>query len=236
MANTTLLDPKMLGFWIKCLREGQQWSQEALAAAAGVDVRTIQRIESGEKASVTTRRAIARGLGYDKSEIFDDPKFAEEMVRFFDTITKSNQEAAEKEFQKQFPDHRRLAVERVSAGSDLLKMVDDVNAMLPDASKELKDEAQELAAQLFDYIRDCIDILPEVSFSERLVFGREIGSILTSLEKLGAAIYVGTRAVQLRNDVWQDKEPLPMKILYATVVPAETQLTEVVVSKRMSFS
>lgn len=236
MANTTLLDPEMLGFWIKCLREGQKWSQEALAAASGVDVRTIQRIESGGKVSVTTRRAVARGLGYDKPEIFDDPKFAEEMVRFFDTITKSNQEAAEKEFQKQYPDHRRLAVKRVSGGSDLLKMVDDVNAMLPNASMELKDEAQELVAQLFDYIRDCLDILPEASFSERLVYGREMSSILTGLEKLGAVIYVGTRAVQLRNNAWQDTEPLPMKILYATVVPAETQLTEVVVSKRVSFS
>lgn len=37
MANTTLLDPKQLGSWIKCVREGQKWSQEALGAAAGVD-------------------------------------------------------------------------------------------------------------------------------------------------------------------------------------------------------
>ncbi|WSH31080.1 helix-turn-helix transcriptional regulator (plasmid) [Rhizobium beringeri] len=77
MANTTLLDPKQLGFWIKCVREGQKWSQEALAAAAGVDVRTVQRVEAGAKASVITRRAIARGLGYDNPDVFDDPTFVE---------------------------------------------------------------------------------------------------------------------------------------------------------------
>jgi predicted transcriptional regulator len=42
------LSPAILGFWTRCLRTTLNWSQEALAAAAGVDTRTIQRIESGK--------------------------------------------------------------------------------------------------------------------------------------------------------------------------------------------
>jgi hypothetical protein len=45
--NTTLLDPKILGFWSRCVREAQHLSQEALAANASVNTRTIQRFEAG---------------------------------------------------------------------------------------------------------------------------------------------------------------------------------------------
>ena len=33
---TTILDPKLLGFWARCVREAQHLSQEALAEAAGI--------------------------------------------------------------------------------------------------------------------------------------------------------------------------------------------------------
>jgi DNA-binding XRE family transcriptional regulator len=46
-STTPLLDPKILGFWTRCLRETQHMSQDALAASSGLDVRTIQRIEAG---------------------------------------------------------------------------------------------------------------------------------------------------------------------------------------------
>jgi transcriptional regulator with XRE-family HTH domain len=60
MTAPTILDPKLLGFWTKCLRESQHISQDALAASSGLDVRTIQRIEAGNAVSVTTRRCLAR--------------------------------------------------------------------------------------------------------------------------------------------------------------------------------
>jgi transcriptional regulator with XRE-family HTH domain len=50
-------DPKFIGFWTKAIRETSHWSQEALAASSGLDVRTIQRIEAGNSTSITTRRA-----------------------------------------------------------------------------------------------------------------------------------------------------------------------------------
>jgi transcriptional regulator with XRE-family HTH domain len=63
--TTPILDPSILAWWTRAIREASQWSQEALAEASGVDVRTIQRVEAGRRTDITTRRALARGLGYD---------------------------------------------------------------------------------------------------------------------------------------------------------------------------
>jgi DNA-binding XRE family transcriptional regulator len=71
-----LLDPKLLGFWVRCIRKTQNMSQDALAESSNVDIRTIQRMEAGNPVNVTTRRCLARGLGYDNHDIFDDPQFA----------------------------------------------------------------------------------------------------------------------------------------------------------------
>ena len=51
------LSPAALGFWTRCLRTSQNWSQEALAAKAQLDTRTIQRIEAGQPSSINTRRS-----------------------------------------------------------------------------------------------------------------------------------------------------------------------------------
>lgn len=44
---------------IKRLREARHWSQEELAAASGVNVRTIQRAESGRLLATESLRALA---------------------------------------------------------------------------------------------------------------------------------------------------------------------------------
>ena len=48
---------------LKQLRESKSWSQEHLSIAAGVSLRTIQRMESTGNASAETRLAVAAALG-----------------------------------------------------------------------------------------------------------------------------------------------------------------------------
>lgn len=48
---------------VKTLRLRQSWSQELLAEKAGVSMRTIQRIEGGDVASLQSLRAVAAALG-----------------------------------------------------------------------------------------------------------------------------------------------------------------------------
>jgi len=64
------LDPKA----IKSFRTQRAWSQEHLAAAAGVAVRTIQRVEAGGSASYETSQALAAVFGVAVSALQGDPK------------------------------------------------------------------------------------------------------------------------------------------------------------------
>jgi len=54
---------------IRKLREERAWSQEHLAAVAGVSARTIQRVEAEGSASAETRMAIATALGVEVSQL-----------------------------------------------------------------------------------------------------------------------------------------------------------------------
>lgn len=54
---------------VKALRETRGWSQEHLAAVAGLSPRTIQRLEAEGKASGETRMAVASALGVGPVEL-----------------------------------------------------------------------------------------------------------------------------------------------------------------------
>ncbi|MGY3698653.1 transcriptional regulator with XRE-family HTH domain [Bradyrhizobium sp. USDA 3240] len=123
--NTPLIDPKMLGFWVRCIRDAQHLSQEALAASASVDIRTVQRFEAGKTVNITSRRALAKALGYDNPDVFDDPKFAEEVLKFFDGLKAIQQ----KSLDDQRPDRVRVEAQSLASGTEALRFADAVNAM-----------------------------------------------------------------------------------------------------------
>ncbi|CNE49397.1 putative DNA-binding protein [Yersinia bercovieri] len=55
---------------IRELRQARAWSQEQLAELCSLNVRTIQRVESGEQASLETLSAIAAVLELKVSELY----------------------------------------------------------------------------------------------------------------------------------------------------------------------
>lgn len=59
---------------IKKLRQSQNLSQEMLAEKAQVSVRTIQRLEAGEEASVETLNLVAGALGVGIKDLYDVEK------------------------------------------------------------------------------------------------------------------------------------------------------------------
>ena len=59
----------MLGDRVKEMRERKAWSQGHLADAAGLNIRTVQRIEGGEPSSKETMLSLAAALGVDVSEL-----------------------------------------------------------------------------------------------------------------------------------------------------------------------
>ncbi len=52
------------------LRRERGWTQEKLAAESGVAVRTVQRLESGQDASLETLSMVAKALGVTVGELF----------------------------------------------------------------------------------------------------------------------------------------------------------------------
>lgn len=54
---------------IKRLREEKSWSQEHLAEASGISLRTIQRVETEGNASSETKLALAATLGVDVARL-----------------------------------------------------------------------------------------------------------------------------------------------------------------------
>src|SRR5689334_6095270 len=59
------MDMQINSNWIKAERERRAWSQEHLATAAGLSLRTVQRVETAGSASPETVRALAAVFGVD---------------------------------------------------------------------------------------------------------------------------------------------------------------------------
>lgn len=57
---------------LRQMREARGWSQEHLAAAAGISTRTVQRLETGDAASRETLMALASAFETDMSALVVD--------------------------------------------------------------------------------------------------------------------------------------------------------------------
>lgn len=72
---------------ILSLRNERSWSQDELALAAGLNLRTVQRIESSGSASLQSRKALAAAFNIEVSDL-DSPeasmttKYEYRVVRF----------------------------------------------------------------------------------------------------------------------------------------------------------
>jgi transcriptional regulator with XRE-family HTH domain len=225
--NTTLLDPKMLGFWCRGVREAQHLSQEALAANASVNIRTVQRFEAGQPINVTSRRAVAKALGYDNPDIFDDPKFIEGVHGLFDSLNAKQQ----KDLDDEHPDHVRIGAQPVASGQEAAQFADMVNAVSFSIDDGLSDDTKALAASFCDYVQDLMDV-DDFPISSRLGFAKELDGILQDLRDNGAHVYSATRDRKFRGADWGDKPSWEMTVGYLVVVPADRQLTQLHIPRR----
>jgi len=59
---------------VKKLRAEKNWSQEQVAAFSGLSLRTIQRVESGQSASLETLKSLASVFEVDTSKLTEEIK------------------------------------------------------------------------------------------------------------------------------------------------------------------
>lgn len=230
MTSPQPLAPALLGFWTRCIRDTMHWSQDALAEASGLTCRTIQRIEAGGRTSLTTRRSLARGLGYSNPDIFDDPDFAVTLEGLMQSKTTDSIAA----LKNQYPDHQSVPVEKVENGDILMRLVEQSNAYLFHCDDELELSIKEKSATLFDYLRDVGDIAGDVSFSEKLEYGKEVDDMVREITSHSAQIYWATRSQRIVGENWTNKTPITITTGYVTIINAEKQIKHIMVPKRLS--
>ena len=66
---------------VLALRKERSWSQEELATAAGLNLRTVQRIENGGAASLQSRKALAAAFNVEVGDL-DQPEEVPMPTRF----------------------------------------------------------------------------------------------------------------------------------------------------------
>ncbi|PZR35501.1 helix-turn-helix domain-containing protein [Caulobacter segnis] len=208
---------------LKTFRDLQGWTQETLAELAGVNVRTIQRVEDGKGGSADTLRAVARAVQAKDLDFLVRPQ------RFpTEAGLRRQQEAFDRE-------NMMLPATTIASGRALEGFMGGVN-MLSCADDELLDEDRESladAAHLFDYLRDYLDVKGEISHQERLGVADDLDAILRSLRGRGVSVAVATRETNLTNDNWVDKRPWRVKIGYLALLPAGRTVTSLAVSRRI---
>ena len=76
--ETTMRKEYRYGKKVRQLREERGWTQEHLAAVAGIEsVRTVQRVEKGETKNLETLQAIANGFDVELAALRDTWRIAE---------------------------------------------------------------------------------------------------------------------------------------------------------------
>lgn len=202
---TQLLDPATLAWWVRSLRQASGWSQETLAELSGLTVRTIQRVEAGRPSGLDTRRALARGLGYDDLDVFDKAEGASKIVDLRAELGRIVEHASP---------HLTLTAKRAESGWDLGRLAEAMDAYVLDYPDDLPMEAKQTFATLSDYMIEYGDVHELYSESERIVAYDDIDRLLTELDAHTVSVCYALRHKELIGDQWVNKTPVSITIGY----------------------
>jgi transcriptional regulator with XRE-family HTH domain len=158
------------------------WSQETLAVLSGLQPRTVQRVEVGERSSADTRRALARAFGFEDLDFFDRP---------VDLPSAEELEAQRVEFERT---HLILDVEEVDGRAVAALVIDmsDFGAFGSTGIADLPPAAQESFAGILDFVRDMMDVRDVADKVEMLRYGDHLQNHVVEL--------AGKRCV---GDIWR---------------------------------
>ncbi|MBM1183020.1 helix-turn-helix transcriptional regulator [Pseudomonas lundensis] len=201
-----LLTPDELAMLIKIWRELRQWSQETLAEIAGVNVRTIQRTESGKPASLHTRRAIAQAFDFEDIDLLSKPMH----------IPTENEHAAAKvEFEK---NNITLQAFPISNGRQFAGLVQDSWGGITEPAFDLQPDTAEAFAEMADYVSDYRDCFEHYSEAAKIEVYRELEEYMALLKAQGVGMRYAFRDVEVRLGA-DNPESLAVKILYLIGFP-----------------
>lgn len=202
-----LLTPAELGLCIRLFREVRQWSQEQLSEISGLNVRTIQRVEQGQAASLDTRRALAVAFEFEDVDVLNKP---------FSIPTEEELKAQKEKFEQE---HVTLTALPLTTGKQLAKLAEAHMMDMSESGFELSRQADETFAELVDYFRDYRDCADAYSETMKFDVYDELQSRIDALKDLGVSLRYAERKMQVKWGVESDAKPMRVSVLYVVAFP-----------------
>jgi transcriptional regulator with XRE-family HTH domain len=209
---------------VKTLREQNKWTQATLAELARVDERTIQRVESGGRVSLDTRRALARAFGCEDLDVFERPWPFPDVEKF---------KAYTAELERTTI---AVALTRIRDGRTLRTMVEGAHTSATEEIGELSSEARAGFAEMVDYLRDYNDIRTEYSMTQRLDVDRDIDELLKRISNQRAAVGAGLFPTRLRSMGAPESPPMDWTNILLLLAPAASLPSIVRIPRRFELA
>lgn len=162
-------EPDEIAYAVKAIRAHLGWKQLALALEAGVTLRTVERLEAGERVSDDTLSKIEKALKFNEGA-FTQPSYCP-----------SDEEWAA--MAKKTEDYTHTPLHDLSSARDLENVL-SAHAYLIDGSN-VDDEMAESVAAVKDYVQDAGDIYGDTSHTDQLTFCRELLDMIREIEAHG---------------------------------------------------
>lgn len=196
------MDSKIIGQNIRQHREERHWTQEELAIVAGIDVRTIQRAENGQKLALETLKAIANAF-----EIT------------IDQLSKDSQEAVLAEFRAKYS---LIELRPLEQAADLSQLF-GTHAYHFQRIGTFNDEQADLIAEFEQLAKDYGECWSDLEPLQRRDAEKCLQPLITQLRSLELAVSAGVQSMKLRSTIGTS-QPFAFAVLYVAVVPGRQPL------------
>lgn len=196
----------LLGELVKNIRIKNGWSQESFSSMCGISNRTLQRLESGENASVETVRALANGLKseFDKLLPFN---VVCSMEQYQEIMAKGQAEA------------ERLSkgisiLPRIESAKDLASIVSSFHLCHFDHPLPVDKNEASMMGDFLSLVRDYLDIWNDLDPSDQVQAMLELQRYVDTLASQDLYVFGGKLkgSVVFPNTANADKDPLRMKV------------------------
>ncbi len=210
-------------------RRRLSWTQEHLAAAASLNVRTVQRAEEGRGMSAETLTAIAGALDVTIEQLrLDETEFlaralgVEPAEATPEVITKKLDELAAR--------YTTVPVGVVDTSADLGPIL-GTDAMYFDCIAE-DESVQDTAAELNQWIHDLLLLVDDLEPIHKREYLKSTFDVIQRLHDLGCRVSVGIQQHALRVG---EGDPIPWRSLYVIVAPEDEVKKFVMVERKRAI-
>lgn len=196
---------------VRTLREMKHWTQQHLADTAGILLRTVQRVEKGDGASLETLGALSNAFDVSINVLQTDvDALVEQLQRERDILLKT---------------HDLISVTPVTSSSHL-ESVGDADASVMECVSD-DDTARDAFAALKSNLSDMIDIWNDVTPSNHREWAKDAFEQIEELNQLGLVVCIGKAERTLRTG----RTTLQMHTVYVVAWPKGQEKTLIAIEK-----